>query len=64
MAGWEDMWRRNGGHKPGLAFDASEPLPFITTLFSKKLVPKGSGIIQGVVEVMRLVLLHEKEDQY
>ena len=47
MAGWEDMWSRNGGLKPGQAFDASEPLPFITTLFEKNLVPKGSGIIPG-----------------
>jgi methyl halide transferase len=47
MSGWERMWSSNGGLKPGQAFDATKPLPFIATLFQKKMIPQGKGIVPG-----------------
>ena len=47
MAGWEKMWSSNGGLQPGQAFDASKPLPFISTMFEMDLIPKGKGIVPG-----------------
>jgi hypothetical protein len=47
MDGWENTWSKNGGLQPGQEFDASEPLPFINTLFEKNLVPTGIGFIPG-----------------
>ena len=44
---WEGMWSRNGGLKPGQAFDASQPLPFLDKFFEKKIIPKGLGFIPG-----------------
>ena len=47
MTDWEEMWNRNGGLKPGQAFDASQPLPFLAKIFEKNLVPQGSCFIPG-----------------
>ena len=47
MSGWERMWSSNGGLQPGQAFDATKPLPFISTLFQMNLIPKGKGIVPG-----------------
>ena len=44
---WEGMWSRNGGLKPGQAFDASQPLPFLDKLFEKNIIPKELGFIPG-----------------
>jgi hypothetical protein len=44
--GWEALWA--GGLKPGQAFDAKVPLPFVDTLLAAEgLVPRGKGIIPG-----------------
>ena len=41
------MWSANGGLKPGQAFDATKPLPFLAKVFEMGMVPKGRGIVPG-----------------
>ena len=47
MTDWEGMWSRDGGLQPGQKFDANRPLPFLTKVFEKKLIPQGLGLIPG-----------------
>ena len=47
MTDWEGLWSRDGGLQPGQKFDATQPLPFLTKVFEKKLIPQGFGLVPG-----------------